>query len=245
MRLHSRTSVVVVGAVLVAAVAYVAWLVWKQHAAHSSARSGTLIAGTTSTGAQPGSGTAAPVAAPAIPAPQDAHPDWRTYANTKYGFQFRYPQTWQLSTLGLENDTPFVAVGSPFHGMNNYTMDVFILLNPHHNNAEQFVAAMLKADEAADQAAEKNGDAPINTPDYKTKGKVIFGAYDAYELNGVDQADQTSEQIFIHGNSVVLEFDFPTSEKNPNLWAPAANNRIAHQILQTLIFTPPKHSSVR
>jgi len=243
MRLHSRTIYVVIGAAAtLAAIGYASWLTKQHHATNLSMQTFTIASGASSAEARPiGGVTAALPGTGAAAAAQAASPSsWRTYANSKYGFQFRYPPTWQLSTLGLENDTPFVAVGSPFHGMNNYTLDVFILPNPHHNNATQFVAAMLKQDEAADQAAEKNGDAPINTPDYTSKGEVILGAYDAYELNGVDQADQTSEQIYIPGNNVVLEFDFPTSEKNPNLWAPAANNPIAHQILQTLMFTPPK-----
>jgi hypothetical protein len=99
---------------------------------------------------------------------------------------------------------------------------------------------MLKETRAADEIADKNGEAPINAPQYDSEKSVVVGGYEGYELYGVFEGDQSAESIYIPGNNVVLRFDFPTPEPNGNLSFPAANNRVAHQILQTLVFTPPK-----
>jgi len=243
MRPSARPIYVAIGAVVVlAAIGFVWWHVDQRHAKNLSGQTFTTAPDKPSTGARPSGGVTAARdgTGGTVTTPGADTSAWKTYANSRYGFQFKYPPGWGLSTSGLANDSPFVAVGIPMGGIKSYAMDVFISPNPHHDNAKQFVAAMLKETQAADEAADKNGEAPDHAPQYDSEKSVVVGGYEGYELYGVFEGDQSAESIYVPGNRVVLQFDFPTPEPNGNLSFPAKNNRVAHQILQTLVFTPPK-----
>lgn len=162
--------------------------------------------------------------------------DWQTYHNAEFGFSLQYPPNWQLFTSGLSANTPFIALGNPLNGTTTYTMEIFIEQNPQSLSSAEYVHQVLSADRAQDAANATNEPAPTVTPQFKTSYLTTINGTDAYELFDVFEFDHNAEQIYVASGMTMLHFDFPVSDANPNIAAPANNNAIAHMIVDTLVF---------
>lgn len=170
---------------------------------------------------------------------------WLDYHNNQYNFDFEYPPDWQLSTSGLANTTSFIAIGNPLNGTSTYTVEVFIENNSSSLSSGDFAHQMLAADRAQDAANAKSDPAPRLTPQYtgteilSVGQPAIPGApapYEAYELKGVYEFDHNADQIYVADGNIVLRFDFPVAEENPNISLPVANNAVVQEIVGTLRF---------
>lgn len=168
---------------------------------------------------------------------------WVDYSNSQYGFDFEYPPNWQLSTSGLANDAPFIAVGNPLNGTSTYRVEIFIENNTSSLSSGKFVHQMLADDRAQDAANAKSGPAPRVTPQYTGTEILSVGQpsvpggiapYEAYELKGVYEFDHNADQIYVAHGDIILRFDFPVADENPNISLPVANNAIAQEIVATL-----------
>lgn len=159
---------------------------------------------------------------------------WQSYTNTALGFSISYPSNWQLSTTGLLEKNPYIALGNPLYGTSTYVMDIFIDRNPNGLTSGEYVHQLLAADKAQDAANAKNGPAPTVTPQFQKSYLLKLGGAEAYELFDVFEFDHNAEQIYLADGSSTLLFDFPTADPNPNLASPVNNNGIVHLILDTL-----------
>jgi hypothetical protein len=175
---------------------------------------------------------------------------WLDYHNSQYNFDFEYPPNWQLSTSGLANLAPFVAVGNPLNGTKTYIVEVFIENNTSSLSSGEFVHQMLASDRAEDSANKAATSAggvgsPQLTPQYTGTEILSVGQptapgtiapYEAYELEGVYEFDHNADQIYVADGDIILRFDFPVAEENPNISLPVANNALAQGIVGTLSF---------
>ena len=161
---------------------------------------------------------------------------WSSYQNAQFGFSLQYPPGWQVFTGGLAANDPFVAVGNPLNGTTTYVMDIFIEQNPQSLSSVDYVHQLLIADRAEDAANAKAGPAPTVTPQFRSNYLTTVNGTPAYELFDVFEFDHNAEQIYVANGTLALEFDFPVSDANPNIAAPANNNAIAHMIVGTLVF---------
>ncbi len=178
------------------------------------------------------------------PAPVDTS-GWTDYHNDQYNFDFEYPSDWQLSTSGIANTAPFIVVGNPLDGKSTYSLQIFIENNSSSLSSGDFVHQMLADDRAQDVANAKSGPAPRITPQYTGTEILSVGQpatlggsapYDAYELEGVYEFDHNADQIYVADGNIILRFDFPVAEENPNISLPVANNAIAQGIVGMLRF---------
>lgn len=161
---------------------------------------------------------------------------WQTYKNETYGFSINYPQTWRIATDGLSANVPFVALGNPLQGTSTYALEIFIENNSSSLSSGEYVHQLLSADKAEDAANAASGPAPQITPQFTKSFVTQAGSHDAYELFHVFEFDHNAEKIYVAHGNVVLRFDFPTAEENPNLSSPAHNNAVAHEIIDTLMW---------
>lgn len=168
---------------------------------------------------------------------------WMDYHNAQYNFDFQYPPDWEISTTGLNNTSPFVAVGNPLSGTKTYAVDVFIQTDPNGLSSGEYVHEMLAADRAQDAASGADkGSAPQVTPQYTGTSILEIGEqdqsgqspYEAYELSGVYEFDHNADQVYIADGKYILRFDFPVAEENPNISLPVTNNAVVQEILTTL-----------
>ncbi len=165
---------------------------------------------------------------------------WETYSNNAYGFSVEYPPGWTLNTTGLNSTPPFVLIGNPISGLKTYALRIVLENNTSSLSSGEYVHDVLAVDRAEDAANAAHGPAPQITPQFQ-KGEILSVGtqqqYEAYELYGVFEFDHNAEQIYVAHGSFALAFDFPVEEENPNISLPVANNQIAHEIVNTLIFT--------
>jgi hypothetical protein len=144
---------------------------------------------------------------------------------------------WTISTAGLTSQTPFVAFGNPLDGTKTYAVDVYIENNPNSLSSGEYAHAVIAAAKAQDSANSASGAAPQTAPQFSKSYVLTAGAYPAYELYDVFEFDHDAERIYVAHGDEALRFDFPMAQENSNLSLPVANNGVAHQILNTLVFT--------
>jgi len=164
---------------------------------------------------------------------------WQTYQNSQYGFEFEYPPQWQILTGGLAGATPFITLDNPPSTQNPtsaYTMQIFIENNTSSLASGEYAHMVIAAAKAVDAANSVNGPAPQTAPQFQKTIVLNVGAYPAYELYDVFEFDHNAERIYVaHGNEA-LRFDFPMAQENLNISLPVANNGVAHEIMDTLVF---------
>jgi hypothetical protein len=163
---------------------------------------------------------------------------WLPYTDAEYGISLKYPPTWQESKGVMTVTTPYVFFGNPLSGKQTYELKVSVYNNPQNLSAGDYVAQMLASDEAQDASSSAAGPAPKVTPQFEKQYATTVGDYPAYELYGVFEFDHQAEQIYVQQNKQMVIFDFPVADANPNLASPAANNAIAHRIVNTLTLDP-------
>ncbi|HVM76691.1 MAG TPA: hypothetical protein VMU07_00885 [Candidatus Paceibacterota bacterium] len=165
---------------------------------------------------------------------------WDTYSNDAYGFQVNYPPGWIVNDSGLGAGASMIAFGNPLSGTKVYPLDLFIDPNPNAFSSGAYVHNELARDRAIDTASGADkGLAPQQTPRFAKSLVLTVGSgtrYEAYELYDVFEFDRNAERIYVSHGTTTLEFDFPVAEENPNISLPVANNLIAHQIINTLVF---------
>ncbi len=160
--------------------------------------------------------------------------DWKTYTNTEYGFEFRYPGDWAVDFYNANKDRPdaLVTVSAPSGSQgSHYSLIIFLINNPNKYNANEYADKIEKA-KYSEEGSDMLG--------YKDAFSNKVGEYDAYELSGVGTIDNTEmEQIFVTRDNLAIEFWFPQSKQaSPvNVLSSEANNLITHQILSTFKFT--------
>jgi hypothetical protein len=162
--------------------------------------------------------------------------EWGTYQDPNFNFSFRYPPDWQIIPSNFTDATPFVTAAAPSAGTGEYELQVFIENNPGELSSGDFVHQMLAADHAQDAVNAKKGPAPQAAPQFDKSFIVDIGSYQAYELSDVFEFDHTAEQVYVARGNIVLRFDFPAAQENPNIALPVANNAIAHEMVATLQF---------
>lgn len=80
------------------------------------------------------------------------------------------------------------------------------------------------------------GPAPQIAPRFEKTYVLTVGGYTAYELYDVFEFDHDAEWVYVAHGAEALHFDFPTAVEDPNLSLPVANNGVAHEIMNTLVF---------
>jgi hypothetical protein len=162
---------------------------------------------------------------------------WEAYRNDTYGFELQFPSTWKVLTYGLDGDPPFVTFGNPPSGTSTYVMQVFIENNPKMLSSGGYVHDLLDAARAEDAANAAIAPAPQKAPHFDKAYVLTVGGHPAYELYNVFEFDRGAERIYVAHGSKILRFDFPVAKENPNISLPVANGQIAHEIMNTLVFT--------
>jgi hypothetical protein len=156
---------------------------------------------------------------------------WKTYRNEKYGFEFTYPENWQLSVSGLEQTYPYIGLGNPIEGLQWFYVRISILPNPERMNAESFAKNVMKG---SHEDFEKSG---IGVDLSKVENyPVLINDNMGYTFPSVFEYDQRSEHIFFANNTNIYQIVFPIAQENPNLSQPIENNAIVHKILSTFKF---------
>ncbi|HVO28959.1 MAG TPA: hypothetical protein VMT81_03185 [Candidatus Paceibacterota bacterium] len=161
---------------------------------------------------------------------------WAAYRNPGFGFSFQYPSGWEIMTTTLASQPPFLVLGNPLDGTSTYAARISIENNSSSLSSGGFVHQMLAALRAQDAENAKSGPAPQLAPRFGSASVYRIGPYDAYELSDVFEFDHDADQVYIADGDVVLEFDFPAAEENPNISLPVANNATIREIMETLTF---------
>ncbi len=178
----------------------------------------------------------APSSSASAPALSISTSGWKTYTSSVFKFSFAYPPSWRNSGDPLTVVNPHIFFGNPLSGTTTYRLSVFAYYNPQNLSAADYVSAMIASTTAADiRSGAASGTAPRLTPRFSREFAFTTArGIPAYELYDVFEFDHQSEQVYVQDGSYVILFDFPTADANPNLADPAANNAVAHAIVDSL-----------
>jgi hypothetical protein len=194
-----------------------------------------------------------------IPVLQAPAPDvsaWQIYNNYFYGFEIEYPKDWQFAVAGAQTGSDYITgfeFGHPLAGQLIATSSgnpslPFLGVAPayvlqasvgHDTSTSTLKSVAIAWAARLGAKFEKGFDVRIGA--FKGAHNAKIGAYDAYELYGVDHGSMNpkTEEILVIHNGVAMSFGFPVAETPADQYnaAPAENNIIARQIINTLIFT--------
>jgi hypothetical protein len=178
----------------------------------------------------------------AINAPAFTVPNgWIKYQNNDYHFSFYYPSNWNISTTSALGDIPGIIIGNPIEGTSTYTMYISIKHNDNLLNSDAYVMQMLSDIKNQDLLDIKNSSNTTPSSElsaqYANASGISLNNNKEYELYNVFEFDHNSEQVFAAHKNIVLLFDFPLDQSNPNISNPSLNNATAHEILNTLAFS--------
>lgn len=162
---------------------------------------------------------------------------WVKYQNNDYNFSFYYPSNWSIATTSALGDIPGIRLGNPAEGTSTYVIYISIKHNDNLLNSDAYVMQMLSDIKNQDILAEKNGPAPQLSVQYANASGMSLDDNKEYELYNVFEFDHNAEQIFASNKNIVVMFDFPLDQSNQNISDPSSNNKIAHEILDTLNFS--------
>jgi hypothetical protein len=169
-----------------------------------------------------------------IPIHQDATANWKTYTNTQYGFEFKYPNNWAETGGSIGgNKAPFKIILSspekkdtPMGKLDTDSIEV---------------AAYPTITDILNDYLDPNKIAATNLLDFLTKAKAVHaidvGDFQAIQFNGLPAfgviltGESSYYSIFLESNNLIYEILFPQA-KNSTLLTAADN-----QILSTFKFT--------
>jgi hypothetical protein len=96
---------------------------------------------------------------------------WKTYTNSQYGFEFKYPNKWSVQTttdgLGL-SDGNFDGLQGDVNNGSVYDMEIIVKDNSAQKSVEDFMKTY----------------GAYNYPQYYKKDAVLANGIDSYELDG-------------------------------------------------------------
>ena len=161
---------------------------------------------------------------------------WVKYQNKDYNFSFYYPSNWSIATTSKLGNISGIILGNPIEGTSTYTIYISIKHNDNLLNSDAYVMQMLSDIKNQDILNEKNNFISQSSTQYANASGISLDNK-KYELYNVFEFDHNAEQVFISNKNIVLIFDFPLDQSNPNISNPSLNNNIAHEILNTLSFS--------
>lgn len=170
---------------------------------------------------------------------------WQIYNNYWHGFELKYPPDWQLKVNSPDGPNLTRIIISPKCGVvsNNATTSMPLLGIVPCYYFEVYIGAN-PDDLPVKDYTQKRVSVASSKLEFQKQYSIPVNKYDGYELYGVVEnkygINNTTEQIYVTHKKLALAFDLLLTE-DPKLinqtTFPIKNNPIAHEIVNTLIFT--------
>lgn len=190
---------------------------------------------------QPAVKTTTPATQPTAPVDETA--GWRTYTNTQYGFEFKYPQSLDLKTA---DDNCSEVPALECHGFEIYIASSSVpimtfgvdelgsaLITQDADSYESLRAEIIKSRVTISNS---NGIIIYKHVEYRGDGKTIYNVRYSMNKSGTDFFEQSNPDDSLYDGYVYFSssdyFDERTSDSNFQL-----NQKTAEQILSTFKFT--------
>ncbi len=151
--------------------------------------------------------------------------DWKLYKNQERGFEFKYPNNWEL--FEFQSKVELRIVEESYY----YNFSVAKIDNPNKLNSEEYSKFWLE---------EMDRTVPQYPVSYEDERKILIGDQSAHELHGVYlgiEGEPTIKIIFISwpDKEEVYQIQFPIDEPQTSskILNPKENYLLANSVLST------------